>query len=112
MRRLLVPQTAAVYTLIPIFFKRGAAVTSTAKIFKTGRSQAVRLPMAYRFETSEVFIHRDPETGDVILSSKPSTWDGFLQVRQSASVPADFLNRSERDQGGEHDRDPFEAWSE
>jgi antitoxin VapB len=87
-------------------------VTSTAKIFKTGRSQAVRLPMAYRFDTTEVFIRRDATTGDVILSSKPSTSDGFLQVRSSSSVPADFLNRSERDQGGEHNRDPFEAWCE
>lgn len=87
-------------------------MTSTAKIFKTGRSQAVRLPLAYRFDTTEVFIRRDPHTGDVILSSKPSTWDGFLQARKSASVPADFLSRSERDQGGEHNRDPFDTWSE
>ncbi|MDO8903186.1 antitoxin [Hydrogenophaga sp.] len=87
-------------------------MTSTAKIFKTGRSQAVRLPLAYRFDTTEVFIRRDPQTGDVILSSKPSTWDGFLQVRKTASVPADFLSGSDRDQGGTHNRDPFEAWSE
>lgn len=28
----------------------------TARIFKNGRSQAVRLPAEYRFATSEVFI--------------------------------------------------------
>jgi antitoxin VapB len=30
----------------------------TAKLFQTGRSQAVRLPKAFRFEGSEVFIKR------------------------------------------------------
>jgi antitoxin VapB len=31
---------------------------ATAKIFKTGRSQAVRLPKEYRFEEDEVCIKR------------------------------------------------------
>lgn len=39
-----------------------------AKLFFTGRSQAVRLPKDYRFEGTEVFIRRDPVIGDVILS--------------------------------------------
>jgi antitoxin VapB len=43
----------------------------TAKLFKNGNSQAVRLPVAYRFEGSEVYIRRDEATGDVILSRKP-----------------------------------------
>jgi antitoxin VapB len=29
---------------------------NTAKIFQTGRSQAVRLPKEYRFEGTEVFV--------------------------------------------------------
>ena len=40
----------------------------TAKIFATGRSQAVRLPLEFRFDVAEVFIRRDPATGDVVLS--------------------------------------------
>lgn len=31
---------------------------TTAKLFQTGRSQAVRLPKAFRFEGEEVFIKR------------------------------------------------------
>lgn len=42
--------------------------TRTAKLFKNGRSQAVRLPKEFRFEGTEVAIRRDPETGDVVLS--------------------------------------------
>jgi antitoxin VapB len=49
-----------------------------AKLFNNGRSQAVRLPAAFRFEGTEVYIRKDESTGDVILSQKPDTWDNFL----------------------------------
>jgi enoyl-CoA hydratase/carnithine racemase len=48
------------------------SITQTAKLFTNGRSQAVRLPAAFRFDTKEVFIRQDPKTGDVILSRKPT----------------------------------------
>lgn len=79
-----------------------------AKLFTNGRSQAVRLPAAYRFDTKEVFIRQDAETGDVILSRKPANWDGFFAALKDADVPSDFLNTSERQQGTQN-RDPFEA---
>ena len=83
-------------------------MSQVAKLFTNGRSQAVRLPAAYRFDTKEVFIRQDPETGDVILSRKPATWDDFFAALKDADVPADFLSASERQQGTQ-DRDPFEA---
>ena len=52
----------------------------TAKIFATGRSQAVRLPLEFRFDVSEVFIRHDPITGDVVLSPKPTNWQGLLDA--------------------------------
>jgi antitoxin VapB len=79
-----------------------------AKLFTNGRSQAVRLPAAYRFDTKEVFIRQDAQTGDVILSRKPANWDGFFAALKDANVPADFLSASERQQGTQN-RDPFEA---
>jgi antitoxin VapB len=69
-----------------------------AKLFKIGRTQAVRLPAEYRFDGTEVYIRRDPETGDVILSRKPTTWDGFLAALKDADVPADFLCAGDRQQ--------------
>jgi len=39
----------------------------TAKLFKNGRSQAVRLPKEFQFEGTEVAIRRDPVTGEVVL---------------------------------------------
>ena len=69
-----------------------------AKLFFNGKSQAVRLPAAYRFDAKEVFIRRDPETGDVILSRKPGDWDDFLSAIQGTDIPADFLSKEERAQ--------------
>lgn len=81
-----------------------------AKIFTNGRSQAVRLPAAFRFDEKEVFVRQDPETGDVILSRRPATWDGFFEALQGADVPPDFLDEKDRNQGVQQ-RDPFEGWS-
>lgn len=86
-------------------------MSHVAKLFMNGKSQAIRLPVAYRFDTKEVFIRRDEETGDIILSRKPADWDSFLSAIQGTEVPDDFLGKEERDQGPQ-DRDPFTGWSE
>ena len=86
-------------------------MSQIAKLFTNGRSQAVRLPAAYRFDTKEVFIRRDPETGDVVLSRKPATWDDFFAALKQIDVPAGFLSEQERDQRAHH-RDPFQRWNE
>lgn len=64
----------------------------TAKLFRNGRSQAVRLPAEFRFEGTEVFIRRDPKTGDVILSSRPGSWDRFFELVKEGGVPEDFMS--------------------
>jgi antitoxin VapB len=63
----------------------------TAKLFRNGRSQAVRLPSEYRFEGSEVYVRRDPENGDVILSRRPESWEDFFQLVKTLDLPSDFL---------------------
>ncbi len=74
----------------------------TAKLFKNGRSQAVRLPAEFRFEGSEVYIRRVAETGDVILSQRCgwSNWDEYFTARDPHLVPDDFVAdpRNERPQ--------------
>ena len=86
-------------------------MNEVAKIFTNGRSQAVRLPAAYRFDSKEVFIRRDTTTGDVILSRRPSTWDGFLGALKGANLPEDFLGPEERKLPAQA-RDPFEGHTE
>ncbi len=68
-----------------------------ARVFMTGRSQAVRIPAECRFTTDEVFIRRDPQTGDLILSQAPGGWDEVFSALDQAGIPDDFL--SDRAQG-------------
>jgi antitoxin VapB len=68
-------------------------MSRTAKLFKNGRSQAVRLPSEYRFEGSEVYVRRDLATGDVILSRRPESWKDLfaLLITNTIEVPEDFM---------------------
>jgi antitoxin VapB len=84
-------------------------MTEIAKLFRNGRSQAVRLPAAYRFDGDEVYIRRDPVSGDVILSSKPRSLDRFFSALAEGPAPKDFLSRVERDQEAQ-ERDPLAGW--
>lgn len=77
----------------------------TAKLFMNGRSQAVRLPINYRFDCDEVYIRKDPQTGDVVISKKPGTWEDFFEMMESIDIPDDFM--AERDNEIEADRDLF-----
>ena len=65
----------------------------TAKLFKNGSSQAVRLPADFRFEGEEVYIRRDGRTGDVVLTTRPgaSTWSSFFGLIGSADIPAEYM---------------------
>ncbi len=67
-------------------------MAQTAKLFRNGRSQAVRLPAEFRFPGSEVHVRRDPTTGDVILSRRPDSWEDFFELADSLGVPKDFLS--------------------
>jgi len=68
----------------------------TAKLFRNGRSQAVRLPAEYRFEGTEVYVRRDTRTGDVILSRRPESWHDFFELLDSIGVPDDFLSQRDK----------------
>jgi antitoxin VapB len=46
----------------------------TAKLFINGRSQAVRLPKAFRFDGTEVYIKKTSE-GVLLIAKDKSPWD-------------------------------------
>lgn len=69
----------------------------------SGRSQAVRIPAEYRFSSAEVYIRRDPQTGDVILSQAPGEWSEIYDALDRAGFPGDFL--VDRAQGPPQARD-------
>jgi antitoxin VapB len=55
----------------------------TAKVFMNNRSQAVRLPKEFQFQTKEVFIRKDGD--DVILSPRPADWGEYFEEGPVAS---------------------------
>jgi antitoxin VapB len=66
--------------------------TPKAKVFYSGRSQAVRIPAEFRFKTKEVYVRRDAQSGDLILSEKPAkSWKEIFKALDEAGVPDDFL---------------------
>ncbi len=67
-------------------------MSQVAKLFRNGRSQALRLPAEYRFEGAEVFVRRDPQTGDVILSRRPESWKEYFELVKHLELPEDFLS--------------------
>lgn len=76
----------------------------TAKLFKNGQSQAVRLPKEFRFEGNEVLIKK--QGGNVILMPIEKPWWEPL-IESLAMFPPDFME--ERDQPTEQqERDFFE----
>jgi antitoxin VapB len=77
-----------------------------AKVFMTGRSQAVRLPLEFRFDTTEVYVRRNA-AGEVVLSTKPEKkpWKEIFARLDAAGVPRDFLQ--DRDKRRAEERDLF-----
>jgi antitoxin VapB len=77
---------------------------SKARVFYSGRSQAVRIPAEFRFTTDEVYVRRDPQSGDLILSESPvKTWAEVFKALDDAKFPDDFLE--DRDQRPPQKRD-------
>ena len=57
-----------------------------AKVFRTGRSQAVRLPKEFRFQTDTVLVRRQ---GRAVVLEPAHEWpDGY--VESFAGLPEDF----------------------
>ena len=70
-------------------------VLSTAKVFTTGRSQALRLPKAFCFNTPEVTIERQ---GDAVifrpkLQSKNEWWDEMDKILAGLEGMPDEIDR-------------------
>jgi antitoxin VapB len=70
----------------------------SAKLFKNGESQAVRLPKEFRFSGDEVFIKRVGNA--VVLLPKARSWDTLLD--SLGKFPSDFMTN--REQPTEADR--------
>jgi antitoxin VapB len=74
---------------------------ATAKLFKTGRSQAVRLPKEFRFEGKEVRIRR---VGQGVLL-EPMKFDADAWLDEIARLRGDPIFPNGREQSPMQERD-------
>ena len=78
----------------------GGLDMKTAKVFTSGRSQAVRIPKEYRFDSEEVFINRVGDTINDVIAVHARSLNYTLvtnNTREFGRVPGlivgDWLNR-------------------
>ena len=57
-----------------------------ARVFKNGRSQAIRLPKSFRVESDEVYLKKTPE-GFLVIPCDP--WETFFEG--IAELSEDFM---------------------
>lgn len=75
---------------------------SFARVFQSGNSQAVRLPLEFRFDVDRVEIFR---RGDEVVL-RPLSADAGAIFDALRELPADFLSDG-RDDTPPQDREPF-----
>ena len=76
-------------------------VSATAKVFKNGRSQAIRLPKEFRVATAEVRLTRVPGG---ILVTEGDPWETFRD--ECRHLPEGvFATLASRDRSGKQERD-------
>lgn len=82
-------------------------MTAIAKLFKTGSSQAVRLPKAYRLPGEEVWINKNKATGAITLTPKPGRekLEELFRLIDERAVPDRFM--AKRHNPVERFRNPF-----
>jgi antitoxin VapB len=74
-------------------------------VFMNGRTQAVRIPAHLRFKGKQVYIRRDPHTGDLVLTemTKRRSLKKLLEDIARDPFPEDFL--ADRNQGTYKERE-------
>ena len=86
---------------------------TTAKVFTTGNSQAVRLPKAFRVNVAEMWISKNEVTGEISLKPKDEDQrqrnlaELFRMIREEPFTEDFIPERSD-----EVRPSPFEDWAE
>jgi antitoxin VapB len=75
----------------------------TAKLFLNGRSQAVRLPKAFRFKGNEVYVKKTSE-GVLLIPKDGSIWDDWEENLMKYDEPF-MMDRNQPEQQRRMDLD-------
>ena len=62
--------------ILKVYTRGGEYIVKAAKVFRSGNSQAVRLPKEFQLDVKEVGIFR--QGGDLVLRPMKKTWQGYF----------------------------------
>ncbi len=82
-----------------------------ARLFRNGRNQAVRLPVEFEFDATQIYVFKE-ENGDITLSTRSRSqqnWQKVFELLPTIQCDEDFLSEKERKQEVAK-RDPFEGF--
>jgi len=84
-------------------------MSKKAKLFKNGRSQAVRLPAEFKFSgVDEVYVRHDEQTGDVVLSEQPLfSWADYFILQGDTESLSDSEREAIENFMAERQQDPL-----
>jgi antitoxin VapB len=84
--------------------------TVTTKVFKSGNSQAVRMPKAFRFNSKEVQIER--RGNEIVLTEAhpKATAYGRRLVRLAQSLSPEFADALEEIEKSDQPPEPIESF--
>jgi antitoxin VapB len=78
-----------------MYIRKGEATMGTARVFRSGNSQAVRLPKEFRFKGKEVEIFR--RDNEIVLREKSRDMRRALELIME--LPEDVLLAAAEDDG-------------
>jgi antitoxin VapB len=77
--------------ILRVYTKGGDTIMKTARVFKSGNSQAVRLPREFQLDVREVNVFQ--KGGDLVLRPVKKTWKDYFDRGRRFSE--DFPERIE-----------------
>jgi antitoxin VapB len=77
---------------------------ATARVFKSGNSQAVRLPKEFRVDSDELEIFRRGD--EIVLREKPRSMARAFELMTKLDLDWDAIERLKKERPGEIDFDP------
>ena len=82
------PDLTSIVRYLPLIstMRKTSPKRVVARVFKSGRSQAVRLPKEFRFDSDTVLVHR---VGNAVILEPSRDWPDEW-VESFAGVPGDF----------------------
>ncbi len=74
------------------------------RVFMSGQAQYMTIPAEFCVLGEEAYVRRDTQTGDLIVSQTPQSWDEIYAALDRCAFPEDFLRDREQGQAAAREK--------